>query len=179
MVSLVDLAPLKETITVRGKSFELSGIPAFVIVDLLVEFPELRRIFAEKELRQNELAALIAGSGRLAGALIAAANGEYGNEEAMRNAARLPPGDMLPFIAPILRLTFPQGVRAFVEEVAALLPRAVGESGWVVAGKSQVQSKPASATATPQTPHGGIPQGNSEDGQKLSSANVKEEIQNF
>lgn len=179
MVSLVDLAPLKETIKVRGKDFDLSGVPAIVIVDLLVEFPELRRIFAEKELRQNELAALIAGSGRLAGAIIAAANGEYGNEEAMANAARLPPGDLLPFIAPIIRLTFPQGVRAFVEEVAALLPRAVGESGWVVAGKSQAQSKHASATDTPQTSHGNTPPDNSEDGSRSSSDNDRVVTQNF
>lgn len=179
MVSLVDLAPIKETITVRGKEFELQGVPAIVIVDLLIEFPELRRIFAEKELRPDELSALITGSGRLTGAIIAAANGEYGNDEAMGIAARLPPGDIVKFIPAILRLTFPQGIQAFIEEVAALLPKTVDGSGWVVGGRSRAQFKPASAPDTHQMSRGDTPHDNSKDGPKSSSDSDKEETRSF
>jgi hypothetical protein len=47
MVSLVDIGDLKDTVSIRGKEIEISGITAAHIVGIFYKFPEVRMLLTQ------------------------------------------------------------------------------------------------------------------------------------
>lgn len=80
-VSLVDLGPLTEKVPMRNGFVVVHGVSAEDIFSLLVEFPELRKVFVGKRLDSEAVQNLVAAGGRMLGAVIAAGVGEMHNDK--------------------------------------------------------------------------------------------------
>ncbi len=117
MVGLVDIAPAVETVGIRGHEIEVTGVSAAGVATLLSRFPELRRLFAGRDVSMDQLVAV---GGDLVNAIIAAGTGRPGDEAAERAAGRLSVEEQADLLGAILRATLPRGVGPFMETLAAL-----------------------------------------------------------
>ena len=117
MPSLLDIADLGETVTVRGTPVLVTGVSAHGFAVLLQRFPVLREALAGREVAAERLMEI--GPEAVA-AIIAAGTGSPGNAQAEAVAASLPVGDQIDLIEATLRMTLPRGVGPLVERVAAL-----------------------------------------------------------
>lgn len=117
MVSLVDIAPAAEKVTIRGQAIEVSGISAAGVASLLARFPELRRFFVGRDVPVDQLTAM---GGDILAAIIAAGTGSPGDEAAEKAAGRLGIDEQADLLTAILRVTLPKGVGPFVEKLTAL-----------------------------------------------------------
>jgi hypothetical protein len=142
----------------RDGVVEVRGVPAESIFQLLADFPELRRMFVGKRVESEIVAELVAMGGRILATVIAAGCGFLGNEKAITNAqVNLTVGESTQILEAMMRMTFPQGARNFIEALTAALKNAgVGLTSGP-AMKSPGQSKNASAQDTRPTSHGGTP----------------------
>lgn len=164
MVGLLDIAPLTETVEVRGVKLTVTGITGEGLFHLFGQFPEIGKVMAD---RTDDLSAgdLIKLAPEAVAAAIAAGTGNPGNEQAIAIAKTLSAAEQLELLEVTLRLTFPKGVGPFVETLMRLVKTAdVGAAdaaiGWGRDTKSPGPSKKSSPSATPQTPSGDIPPGN-------------------
>ena len=160
MVSLVDIGDLKKEVSLRGKTLEVKGLSAEFIVGQLAQSLELRMVMAEKKLSEEVAMALVAQFPDVMAACIAEGLGEGGNKETIVFArTKLGAGETALLIAPILELTFPQGVGSFVEGLTALAQEAKGAApgapGWAADTKSPALSKSVSAPDTMSAKFGG------------------------
>ena len=117
MAGLVDIAAVTEKVTVAGTEIEVPGVSAAGIAILLTRFPELRKTFSGIEVSTKEL--LKVGPEALA-AILAAGTGAPGDEAAEAVAAKLSVGRQTKILAAILRVTLPDGIDPFVEELDGL-----------------------------------------------------------
>lgn len=159
MTSLIDLGPLSKNVPMRGTEFRVVGVSAKTIFTLLQDIPELRLVIAGKKLDSEVISALIDSGGRVLAQVIAAGLGAMGDEPTIKAAEdNLAAGESAELLEAIVELTFPQGIKSFVDRlVAANQSASVGGSGKAAATKSAVASTSASATATPQTSLGDTP----------------------
>lgn len=159
MVSLVDIGPLTEKVSYRGKDIEVHGLTAQTIFLLLQDIPELRKLMAERALDGNDIESLVLQFPQVvATCIISAIGGDVKNEAEINAVLRMTAGEQLMFLSAVFKLTFPQGVQNFVESLLALVPNQ-GVRGWDQAMKSQNPSSDASKTATDSTTAGNTPQG--------------------
>ena len=117
MVGLVDIAPAVERVTVRGQEVEVFGVSAAGVAMLLARFPDLRKLFAGRDVGLDDLLAM---GGDLVAAIIAAGTGDPGDPVAEEAAGRLGIDEQADLLAAILRVTLPKGVGPFVEKLLAL-----------------------------------------------------------
>lgn len=135
MASFLDIAPLAETVTVRGKDFEVRGLALEDLANTIYRFPQLRGLLPAAVRPGAEEPALdvksILGLGpEICAALIACATGKAGDPAEEAAIAKLGIAELFAFIEAILRLSFPGGLTPFVERLTALMggPGAAGES---------------------------------------------------
>lgn len=140
MVSLVDIGPSKGVAEVSGQSVEVNGLTASHIVGILLQFPEVRKILAEKE---ADLQLLITQFPLAAAMIMAAGTGKADDQATIDVAQGLAVGDQYELLSKIVELTFPKGVKSFLDGVNAAL-RSAGVRGWDQAMKSPAQSSLAS-----------------------------------
>lgn len=162
MTSLLDIGPLTKTVPIRGKDIEVSGITALSLFELLRDIPELRKVVAEKTIDPAEVTALVSSIPVALGGVIAAATGHFGDKKHIEAALKLSAGEQQMLLSAALELTFPQGVKSFVDGLLALVPR--DALGWDQATKSQEPSSDASAQATTSGTAGGTPPDSSQPG---------------
>lgn len=117
MVSLVDLAPARESVSVAGAPIEVHGISASGLAYLLGRFPDLRKLMTGMEVDTPQLLAI---GGEAVAAIIAAGCGYPGDEKAEAVAAKLSLDNQADFLTAILRLTLPKGIGPFVSKLTAL-----------------------------------------------------------
>ena len=117
MVSLVDIAPAIERVTVRGQDIEVSGVSAAGVAQLLARFPDLRKLFAGRDVGMEDILGV---GGELVAAIIAAGTGAPGDPAAEAAAGRLGIDEQADLLSAILRVTLPKGVGPFVEKLLAL-----------------------------------------------------------
>jgi hypothetical protein len=132
MVGLVDLKPFKKMVPVgppgEQVEIEVSSVPAKFVADLLDRFPELRRIFGNREVRSE---VLIKTGPDIVAAIIAAGTvgrvpGESDGDrhqrmlECQERAMELPLGDQLDLLSEIIAVTFPQGFLPFMRRLERL-----------------------------------------------------------
>ncbi|KLK91424.1 hypothetical protein AA309_20225 [Microvirga vignae] len=118
MSGLLAIAPVNETVTVQGVKIHVYGVSLEGAADLLNRFPELRALFTGRDVPVADLAAKAPAA---VAAIIAAGIGYPGDEEQEHAARRLPLEAQLDLLAPILKLTLPNGVSAFAEKLKALM----------------------------------------------------------
>jgi hypothetical protein len=141
MASFLDIAPLSETVTIRGLDFEVTGLELKHLALAIHRFPELRGLLpaaggAAAPARPDADAIIGLGS-EVCAALIAYAAGKEGEEAAI---AKLVVGELFSLVDPILRLSFPEGLTPFVNRLAGLIG---GEAGGRIAatlGKAPASS---------------------------------------
>jgi len=117
MASLLDIAPLGASVTVRGTAVNVTGVSAAGIASLLQRFPELREMMVGREVAPERLMTM--GADAVA-AIIAAGTGLPGNPEAESVAASLAVEDQADLLAAILKITLPRGVGPLVEKLSAM-----------------------------------------------------------
>lgn len=159
MTSLLDIGPLTENVEVNGQKISVRGLSANAMFELLRDIPELRLLMAQKMLDNDNAASLISQIPVAVGGVIAAATGHLGEEDHINAALQLPAGVQLEFLEAIVRLTFPRGIKSFLDGLFALVPQ--GASGWDQAGKSQGPSSGVSAQDTAPKTAGTTHQDNS------------------
>jgi hypothetical protein len=140
MVSLVDIGPSVGAVTLRGQEVEVNGLTAVHIVGIMMAFPEVRKVLAEKE---ADIALLVSQFPLAAGMLIASGTGKDGDQPTIDTAMRLGVGEQYEILAKIVELTFPKGVKSFLDGVNAAMDSA-GVRGWDQATKSPAPSSPVS-----------------------------------
>lgn len=140
MVSLVDIGPSKDKVELRGQTVEVNGLTAAHIVELMMQFPEVRKILAERE---ADLGMLISQFPLAVGMIIAAGTGKAGDQKTIDVAMTLGVGEQYEILEKMMVLTFPKGVKSFLDGVNAALVSA-GARGWDQATKSPVPSSLAS-----------------------------------
>ena len=139
MVSLVDIVPQSRTVELSIGAVELRGLGLRHIADLLVRFPELRKLFAD-DAPALDVEAIIALAPDAVGAIVAEAAGEP--EAAGTIADALPLDDLAECVEIVLALTMPNGIAPFMERLGRVLNGGVaGLSGR------------AAATNTPPPPN--------------------------
>jgi hypothetical protein len=154
MVSLVDIGPSKGTVDVRGQDVEVNGLTAEHIVGVLISFPEVRKILAQKE---ADLGVLIAQFPLAVAMIIAAGTGKADDKKTIEVASQLGAGEQYEILTKIVELTFPKGVQSFLDGVGAAL-KAAGVPGWDQATKLPVPLSPASEQGEQNETAGTAPQ---------------------
>lgn len=151
MLSLLDIGPLTEEVTVRGKNITVYGLSPEDFFFLITSFPELRKM---ADVANAEAATLIQVAPRSIALAIAVATtdreafattAEYkaALDETGPVAARLSIHHQLAIINAAIRLTFPDGVGPFVKELNVLtnsINEASGRAVSVTASSKQSRS---------------------------------------
>lgn len=157
MVSLIDIGPLRDQVSLRGQSVETRGVSAFVIFQLLSKSDELRRMFAGKDLVGDLLTNLANQAPLTVAELIAAGVGKQEDGPTIEFAMReLSAGETYDLLKSILGMTFPRGVQSFIDELTALA-REGEKRGWAPAMKLQEPSNVASEQDTTSSSAGNTP----------------------
>jgi len=131
MVSLLDIAPLQESVSVNGATVDVVGIGARGIVSLLQRFPALQKLTTGT----FDATALWEAAPDAIAAIIAAGVGKIGDRETEESIDRLPLGAQMDLLVAIMKLTMPNGFGPFVDQ----FDRIVGAG---VTARIQVNSSP-------------------------------------
>jgi len=140
MVSLADLVPQSEAVTVRGTELSVSAVTAFGLAALIRDFPDVAKILDGKVASPM---AFLNEMPQVAVALMAHGLGVADRPQEVAAIARLGAGDQAAILAAVLRLTSPEGIGPFVSLIEAL------------GGKAQAAAASASkapATTSPSPP---------------------------
>jgi len=121
MTSLLDIAPLTETVSVGGKDVDVYGLSAEGLVNLIARFPEVRQLLGGGKrgagLGVEEVLDL---GGKVVASIIAAGCGLPGNKEAEVIASRMGLDAQADFIGKIMKLTLPNGLAPLVAKLTAI-----------------------------------------------------------
>lgn len=123
-MSLFDIAPIVETVTVNGTLVPCRGVSMQEIVGLLTRFPTLRAfVWGGRALNPDALSdplALMREIPEAIGPVIAAGCGSPGDDSAERIASSLPIDSQLDLLGAIFRLTMPEGIGPLAQKLTAL-----------------------------------------------------------
>ena len=139
MVGLLDIAPLAETLTIRGAELDVRGIGVGGIAYLMQRYPQIGAAFSTPS---TNAMALVEQIGPAAiGAVIACALGHRGDAKYERAAAEnLTFEEQVDVIAAAIRMTAPAGIYPFVERIARM---AGVELGAPLPGKAPDTTSPS------------------------------------
>lgn len=143
MVSLIDIGPLSDKVHLRGQDVPVNGLTAAHIVGLFYQFPELRKLITQPELRGDVIQDLVTNFPMAVGGIIAAGTGKPDDAPTIAFAQTLALGEQYAVLEKVVPLTFPQGVANFLDAVQDLMRKAEGR-GWVQVTKSPAPSSAAS-----------------------------------
>lgn len=127
MPGLLDIAGAPSRVSVRGTEIDVFGVSAEGIAYLMANFPEIKSMFAGKEV-SLDAQTLATKAPRALAAIIAAGTGQVGNAQAEAVAASLAVDEQAELLAKIVELTFPRGLGPFVEAIQRLAATAGGNS---------------------------------------------------
>lgn len=134
MPGLLDIAPLTETVDVRGAKAIVCGVTAKGIVGLLSRFPDLRKMWATSKWDVEQLLSM---SDEILAAVISA--GVSNIDE--KGAANLTLDEQAELLAAIMRVTMPRGPAPFMAALTGMLGTVgAGASPMVPASKSRKPS---------------------------------------
>lgn len=125
MTSLLDIGPLTASVTVRGKDITVNGIGSDTLVQLLNDYPDIRKMMAGALGGKVDEGAVVKLGPEIMTAIILAGAGFKANDEkAKEKIASLTIGEQMIILDPIMTMTFPKGFPSFVEAIS----RFAGES---------------------------------------------------
>lgn len=175
-ISILDIAPLTEEVTIRGKKFPVWGITAEALLFLITNFPEIMAMFSGRA-ESLQAGDVLAASPHVVAAVISVGLLEretYAtSQDWLKDIKKMMPkarsfsvSEQLNCVTKILALTFTEGTGPFVEQINALGATFNGAS--VALGKGSVTQLQPQFSAALQTgmapPPGDIPPENSTGG---------------
>jgi hypothetical protein len=114
MTGLLDIAEERANVILGGQEIEVHGLTMEDVAKLLRRFPELRQLFGGGEEAMADALNAIPG---LMVAVIAGGLGHLGDEEHEAKARSLPAWMQNRLWGAVLKLTMPDGIGPFVEEL--------------------------------------------------------------
>lgn len=114
MAGLLNIAPLAETVDIRGSAATVTGVSVKGIADLIFRFPDLRKAWGAGKF---DAAVLLEMSDDIVNAVIAASVEEL--DEA--NAANLALDEKAEIIGAAIRVTMPRGPVPFMAALTKLV----------------------------------------------------------
>ncbi len=149
MVSLLDIAPVVDTAEVNGEQVTITGISVEGIASLLRRYPILYDVLSKGISVEN----LMTAGPDVVAAIIAAGNGNPGNERVEQVAKLLNLQAQIDLLAAILRRTMPKGIGPFLESLNRLMTMFSDPIDLMKAKIEQMKtspktSKPSSDTVT-------------------------------
>jgi hypothetical protein len=143
MVGLIDIAPSRERVQVRGSEIDVTGVSASGVASLFGRFPELRNAISGKEVGVESLMEM---GGELVAAIIAAGTGALNDEKAEAVANTLSIDEQADLLLAIIRVTLPKGVGSFVGKLTgAGAALGVNDLGLEQAGEQATNSETPSS----------------------------------
>lgn len=123
-ISLLDIAPYVERVTIGSQTIECRGIGSRSLVRLLQRFPTLRDVLSKAVSQGSQdldfdLPSLLAETPDAIAAILAAGTGHPEDPEHEEAAAELPMEVQADLLTGVLKATMPEGVGPFVEKVMA------------------------------------------------------------
>jgi hypothetical protein len=154
MADLLDIAPSAavEVVKIDGRLIKVRRVGVDTMASIAAQFPALKSI-ATGAPGDDFIQQLIAGCGAAVGPIIAAGCGHFGEEKYEQHAAALLPEQQIKFLRAIMRVTFPNGIGPFVEELTGLIGGA-SEGAKIIklrSRKSPSPSQPSSGAASRPT----------------------------
>jgi len=139
MADLLDIAPSTsvEAVTIGGDRIEVRGLHGDAIASIVSRFPTLVMLLGGDDM----VSRLIGQFGFAIGPIIAAGCGHLGDERYEQHARMLAVEDQFKLVTAIYRLTFPNGLAAFIEVMAGLMSGAADEKPKVV--KIRLRTSPS------------------------------------
>jgi hypothetical protein len=136
MASLLDIGPLTASVTVRGKDIPLIGIGADTLVQLLNDYPDLRK-YMSGGLGGNvdESMMMKMGPDIVNVIILAGAGFKASDEKAKAVVQGLTIGEQMEMLEPIMMMTFPKGFPSFVEALSRIAGEGLAEGGASGSGK--------------------------------------------
>lgn len=147
MVSILDIAPVGENVTIGGKEWPVHGLSITDLRDMMVAFPDAGALLGEGV----NAGTLLARAPDLVAAAICLSLGFKGTKEERESVSRWPAGEQVKVLNVIIKLSAPDGVGPFVELVQSLVAGAEGvdvEGLKASATNSARRSRGASVLAT-------------------------------
>lgn len=117
MAGLLDIAPLSETVAVRGTPVQITGVSAKGIALIMARFPEVQQMMVGREVSVERLLEI---GGDAVAAVIAAGTGNPGNAEAEAVANGLLVEEQADLLEAIIRVSLPRGIGPLVEKVSGM-----------------------------------------------------------
>lgn len=117
MSSLLDIAVVKESVTIGDVTVQVQGISVGDIVTLMSRFPALKQLLSGGDV---DVSSLLGMGDKIIGAIIAAGCGMNGHEAAELKARSLPIGAQTDLMSAILKVTMPGGIGPLVEKIGSL-----------------------------------------------------------
>jgi hypothetical protein len=118
MVSLLDLAPVAENVSVRGRDIPVNGLSITDLRDLMAAFPDAAALFSGGGINAG---ALLASAPKLCAAGICLALGSPGTPEEIAAVLKWPAGDQVKVLNKVIALSAPDGIGPFVQMAESLL----------------------------------------------------------
>lgn len=147
-LKLTDLAPQSKSVPIGEQSITVKGISAKTGLEIVKRFPSvLGMVTGEK----FDLAKFIAVAPDAVAAIIAAASGQLGNEEAEAVAADLGLEYQMDILEAVGGMTFTKGFAPFAQRIMALANATSGQVSKVPDMKLQPVSKVSSTPDIPLT----------------------------
>lgn len=156
MVSILDIGRISKNVKIQGTDVPTYGITAQALVGILLNFPQLRKVIAEKSLDGDGLTEIVMQAPEAAAQIMAAGLDHPDDPQYIAWASKRSIGEQFELLSAIVSQTFPQGIKSFMDAVQHALDSA-GARGWGPATKSPGLSSSASATATPPATPGDTP----------------------
>ena len=123
MASLLNIAPLTESVEVRGAQIPVRGVTAQGIAQLLFRFPELRKMWSTGKWDTDQLLAM--SDDILAAVIAAGIDDDPDTEASARNLALDEKAELL---GAVIRVTMPRGPAPFMESLTKLMGGVSGEA---------------------------------------------------
>jgi len=145
MADLLDIvtATAADVVRVNGDRYVVRGLNAKTIALIAARFPNVRNVLSGSD---DYVALLFEMAGESIGPIIAAGVGKLGNKDYEEHAATmLALEDQTEFVTAILRLTFPNGLPAFLKKLTNL------SEGTSVKKGGRVRLKPSPSTLPPSS----------------------------
>lgn len=162
MVSLVDIGPSRGQVPLRGQAMDIRGLTAEHIVVMFQDFNDLRKLVTgntDAEVLTNLFNNFPVIVGRIIAMGCGAEWGDADFEAQVEGARRLTLGEQWELLVAIVKLTFPQGPKSFLDGVAGLVGQSAAP-GWGQATTSRAPSNGASPQGEASETVGSQPQSN-------------------
>jgi hypothetical protein len=151
MASLLDLGPLTEEVEIRGVTLTIQGLTAVHLFKLFAEFPDMGQAISQIG---NHGAKILEMAPDLIAKIIATATGSAGDKAVEDKARAMGAADQMLILSAVQRLSFPDGISPFVEQITKLM-------GAPVMGAISPETLRAPSNASLQTESPGMTRGTS------------------